>query len=543
MYSLLRRQRSNGILAPRSCHLAQAIRTSRFSRRTLAGQRRTTRSDLYEHPRRFRGRHHAAAIFVLLLLAAVGFKLFPQRDVTVLTNGRLYNVASTFDTEREAIAAADVQVRPGDRVLYATAGNHASIAVERARDVLVAVDGRTLSVRTQASTVGGALTEAGIDLRPGDIVLINGTTTTPRAPLLATTSGGEAEPSTLASFEAARELPIEVDIHRAVPVTVVADPIPVAIQTSGATVQDVLSQLGITVREGDLVQPSMDSPVTANMTIRLAKARSINITLNGKRQVLYTQAATVADVLTLMGVNLETGDSVVPAPDTTVTNGMELTIATSTTTDEVVTEPLPPPVIWENDPTMDPGQVRTVEGIPGSQTAHYTVTYKNGEEVSRILVPGSVVVTQPVPTRKIAGSKVVTPAPAAVSSSGSSGSGATSGQSAPAATPANTGSTSTGTRTIRVWATWYTAKQGVWPVGSPNWGKTYTGAIVDHGICATDPSVIPMGTHFYVPGYGNCVAADIGGGIKDYKIDLGFPESVGDNAPWNTGYVDITILE
>jgi len=469
----------------------------------------------------------------LLLLAVVGFQLFPQRDVTVLNNGQAYSVSATFDTEREAVAAADVKVNPGDRVLYATSGSHASIAIERARDVIVAIDGQRLSIRTQASTIGGALADAGIDLHPGDAILLNGTLTTGRAPLIAATSGGDSGTTSLAAFEAAQQLPIEVDVRRARPVTIVVDPMPVTVESAGSTVRDVLAQLGITVREGDLVQPALDAPVTANMTIRLAKARSVNITLNGKSQVLYTQAETVEDVLKVLGVTLQAGDIVSLPEDTAVTNGMVLTIGTTTTTDEVVTEPVAPPIVYESDPAMAPGQVKTFPGVAGSRTAHYSVTYKNGTEVSRVIVPGSLVITQPVPTREIVGTKSATAAAAAAPATGPASSAAS----------ANTGPAPQGKLTLHVYATWYTAAQGAWPVGSPNWGKTYTGAIVGHGICATDPNVIPMGTHFYVPGYGECLAADIGGGINGYAIDLGFPESVGDDSGWNTGYVDITILD
>jgi 3D (Asp-Asp-Asp) domain-containing protein len=66
--------------------------------------------------------------------------------------------------------------------------------------------------------------------------------------------------------------------------------------------------------------------------------------------------------------------------------------------------------------------------------------------------------------------------------------------------------------------------------------------MVDRGICAVDPEFIPLGTRFVVPGYGLCVAADVGGGIKGWKVDLGFPEDAGPN-PWRTGNVEIYILD
>jgi 3D (Asp-Asp-Asp) domain-containing protein len=51
-------------------------------------------------------------------------------------------------------------------------------------------------------------------------------------------------------------------------------------------------------------------------------------------------------------------------------------------------------------------------------------------------------------------------------------------------------------------------------------GRTATGMPVGQGVVAVDPSVIPLGTRMYVPGYGNGVAADVGGGIKGATIDL-----------------------
>jgi len=52
-------------------------------------------------------------------------------------------------------------------------------------------------------------------------------------------------------------------------------------------------------------------------------------------------------------------------------------------------------------------------------------------------------------------------------------------------------------------------------------GRTATGLPVGWGIAAVDPSVIPLGTHIVVPGYGVAVAADTG--VYGSSIDLWFP--------------------
>ena len=51
-------------------------------------------------------------------------------------------------------------------------------------------------------------------------------------------------------------------------------------------------------------------------------------------------------------------------------------------------------------------------------------------------------------------------------------------------------------------------------------GTTASGLPVGPGIIATDPTVIPLGTRLFVPGYGNGVAADTGSAVKGNTIDL-----------------------
>ncbi len=48
----------------------------------------------------------------------------------------------------------------------------------------------------------------------------------------------------------------------------------------------------------------------------------------------------------------------------------------------------------------------------------------------------------------------------------------------------------------------------------------YLGLRLREGIVAVDPSVVPLGTHLYVEGYGYAVAADTGGAIVGDRIDL-----------------------
>jgi len=69
---------------------------------------------------------------------------------------------------------------------------------------------------------------------------------------------------------------------------------------------------------------------------------------------------------------------------------------------------------------------------------------------------------------------------------------------------------------------------------------TASGLPLGWGTVAVDPSVIPLGTKMYVPGYGDGVAADTGSAIIGRIIDLWFPSCAQARA-WGRKTVTITL--
>jgi len=78
--------------------------------------------------------------------------------------------------------------------------------------------------------------------------------------------------------------------------------------------------------------------------------------------------------------------------------------------------------------------------------------------------------------------------------------------------------------------------------GHPAYRITRSGREVEHGIVAVDPAFIPLGTKLYVEGYGFAIAADTGGAIRGYKIDL-FMEYMGDALRFGRRNITVFILE
>jgi 3D (Asp-Asp-Asp) domain-containing protein/septal ring factor EnvC (AmiA/AmiB activator) len=89
--------------------------------------------------------------------------------------------------------------------------------------------------------------------------------------------------------------------------------------------------------------------------------------------------------------------------------------------------------------------------------------------------------------------------------------------------------TASGARTLTVSATAYDLQ-----------GHTAAGLPVGWGIVAVDPSVIPLGTHMMIPGYGEAVAADTGGAVVGDTIDIWFPTAAQADA-WGRRTVTIDL--
>lgn len=59
--------------------------------------------------------------------------------------------------------------------------------------------------------------------------------------------------------------------------------------------------------------------------------------------------------------------------------------------------------------------------------------------------------------------------------------------------------------------------------GHPAYGITFSGKQVERGMCAADLDLFPLGTTFFVEGYGRCIVEDKGSAIKGLSVDVFIP--------------------
>jgi uncharacterized protein YabE (DUF348 family) len=239
------------------------------------------------------------------------------------------------------------------------------MAVVRHKTVTLDVDGEKISLSTMTTSVDAALSDAGYSINDRDAV----------APERdASLSDGDT-----------------VVLRRAREVTLTVDGQPKTVWTTALTVEDALKQFEL----------GEDVHVSASRSQRLpldgAALEVLNplvVTLaDGALPVTDVRMAapTVGELLAAHGAPLEQADTVVPAADTPLTEGMAVTVTRDRTETKVETLPLAPEEQRIEDPTMN--KSRTVlenPGVPGVQDITFAVNTVNGREVGRNQVSATV---------------------------------------------------------------------------------------------------------------------------------------------------------
>jgi uncharacterized protein YabE (DUF348 family) len=462
-----------------------------------------------------RRRRHLAVLSVVVAVSVFGFGLLQPRKVRVEADGRDLVVHTLASSDTALLRAAGVDLRRGDRVTALDGGGVDVLRVERARHVALHVDGTTYELRTHALTIDQLLTEAGVAIAGRDSVLQNGALVSMNAPvapphLFATRSALEVA----APDAAAPDARISIEVRRAVTFTIVEDGREVVSTSSRPTVAQALREAGLTIGPGDRVQPDNQAALAGDARIEVTHAKAVTLALPHDHQVIYTFEGTVGEALAAAGITLPEGAFIEPSASTAVSAGMYVRMIQLSASSDVETEYIESQTVYRSDSSLAPGETRRVQGHDGVRVRRYDVSYVNGEEAGRTLLeetfepePVDTVVYYPTRTGR--------------------------DESA----PAEAGAVS---RTINVYATWYNPASSGRAASDPAYGRTATGVLVTYGIVAVDPDVIPLGTRMFIPGYGYAVAADTGGAVKGYIIDLGFPDGV--TVDWQSGWLDIYIL-
>jgi uncharacterized protein YabE (DUF348 family) len=447
-----------------------------------------------------------AALLVAALLGVFGVMAAGYagslRSITLVIDGQPQVMRTNQTTVAGALRDAGLSLYPEDRVqptLDADLAGNDTIQIVRARPIAIQADGLTRNVRTHAQTPIQLLIEQGIAVNPSDALFIDG------------------EPASADSmFTGAPTAPHIVSIHRAVSFTLhIDDGTTLALQTTQPTIGQALNEAGIELYLADRLTPDAGARVTAGAAVFLERSLPVAVQVDGQTLRTRTHREHVGDVLAEIGVTLQGQDYTQPALDAPTQPGLSVRVVRVSEAFLIEQEP----VAFETQIVPDPGaeidtQRVAQEGESGVLQKRIRLRYEDGQEVAR-QIEDQTLVRAPRPKIITYGTQIVV----------------------------RTIQTPDGPREywrhFRALATSYSAATAGTSKSSPHYGRTALGWTMRKGIVAVDPKFIPFLTEMYVPGYGVGVAADTGGAVIGKHVDLGYDD---DNLEIWYRWVDVYLL-
>lgn len=288
-------------------------------------------------------------------------------------------------------------------------------------------------------------------------------------------------------------------------ITLIIDGEVTAVNTTKATVAELLEQEGIYLYPEDEISVSPDSKLEHTQTINITRSFDIYVNVDGENLSLRSVPITAGEVLEKLNITLSQLDEVSLSLDQLISQTQTINVARINERYGAVREAIAPSVERREDYTLEKGITKVVtSGKDGVRENTVKVTEKDGVEVSREIVK-SVVIVEPTP-------EVIAYGVLSVASRG--------------------GVSFTFSKAMIVTATAYTH------TGS----CTASGLNPRVGMIAVDPDLIPLGTKVYVENYGFAVAADVGSSIQGNRIDV-FLDTERACKQWGRQTVKIYILD
>ena len=364
------------------------------------------------------------------------------------------------------------------------------------------LDGATSLTLTSSETNPTALlSEAGIVTSPNDCVLVNGIPFSLNDTI---------------DFDGN----LQVQLLRAVDVTLTTPQGTQEIQTSAQAVGDVLKENGIEINLQDEVLPPLTTPVTASMTITFSPAQTLTVNSGGSTFTIPSTARTVGEALAEAGIPLMGLDISLPAENEALPTDGQITI--TRVTESILVELQSIPFATEETESADVafGQQEILQnGVNGVEMVRTRIRYENGVEASRA-EEDKTIVKEPITQIVANGSKIVL-------------------------SPVGGNAPYQYWYATEMYASWYSPCNS--GTSSCSYG-TASGARAGYGIVAVDYSIYSYlaGMRVYIPGYGIATIGDTGGGPiietafgvpRTQWIDLGYDDNnIGGLSGWVTVY-------
>jgi uncharacterized protein YabE (DUF348 family) len=233
------------------------------------------------------------------------------------------------------------------------------------KSVTLSVDGKASTVHAFGGTVGDVLAKQDIHVGEHDVVAPGAS-----SPL----SDGQ-----------------KIVVRYGRKLTVTVDGATREYWTTATTVESALQELGIRADSAKLSASRSMALGRQGLALSVTTPKDVAVRVDGHNLSVTSTGATVADVLREVGVSKDADDRVKPGLTTAVTKGMKIAVLRVTTSEVKATVPVAAPVTKKSDSSLYVGQSKTLKsGADGARLVTYKVTKVDGKVESKKAVTSKV---------------------------------------------------------------------------------------------------------------------------------------------------------
>lgn len=159
------------------------------------------------------------------------------------------------------------------------------------------------------------------------------------------------------------------------------------INTTAENVSALLQEKNISISEHDQVIPEKNAKIFSGTNIEIQRAKKIKIQVDGKTMENHTFKKTVADGLLDSGVILTRLDKTSPEKNTPLENNQSVIVTRINEEEITVQEDIDFKITAKTDSKLGWREKKIeTKGEKGVREVKYKVTYKNGKEISRVML-------------------------------------------------------------------------------------------------------------------------------------------------------------
>ncbi|HEX7586283.1 MAG TPA: G5 domain-containing protein [Patescibacteria group bacterium] len=160
-----------------------------------------------------------------------------------------------------------------------------------------------------------------------------------------------------------------------------------AAKTSVRTVADWLDEKNIKLAEHDNLTPDKNTALVSGTTVMIQRAVKIKIQVDGKTLENWTLQKTIAEAISENSITLGRLDKVVPEISFSPRLDMPIIITRINVEEKVVAEDIDFKIVTNTDGKLSWREKKiTQPGEKGIREIKYRITYKNGKEITRIML-------------------------------------------------------------------------------------------------------------------------------------------------------------